>query len=99
MKIIYSTYVKANIEQVADTANHLNIEERNQLLSLLKKVEDLYDITLRYWVKDPLDLELNPYSKLSNWKYCPFRIINKKTFRKELQHLVKIGVLTLVQYS
>ena len=66
VKIIYSTYVKANIEQVADTANHLNIEERNQLLSLLKKVEDLYDITLRYWGKDPLDLELNPDSKLSN---------------------------------
>ena len=66
VKIIYSTYVKANIEQVADTANHLNIEERNQLLSLLKKVEDFYDITIIYWGKDPLDLELNPYSKLSN---------------------------------
>ena len=42
---------------------------------------------------------LNPYYKLFNFKYYLIPIINKDNFRKELQLLVKIGVLTPVQHS
>ena len=45
---------------------------------------------------EPVDLELNPYSKPFNGKYYPFTRINKETLFKYLQHL---GLLTLVQQS
>ena len=46
---------------------------------------------------EPVDLELKPDSKNIHYKYYPVPRINKQTFQKELKHLVKIVVLTLVQ--
>ena len=45
VKIIDSTYAKADLKQVANNTTHLNYEERTQLISLLK-VEDLFNGTL-----------------------------------------------------
>ena len=97
MKIFDSTYEKAYLEQVASSANQMKNEERTQLLRLLKQFEDLFDGNLGVWYTKPFDLELKPYSETFNCKYYMVTIINKVTFHKELQRLVKIGVLTLVQ--
>ena len=40
LKIIDSTYAKADLKQVADNATQLNVEERTQLLRLLKYFEE-----------------------------------------------------------
>ena len=62
----------------------MNSEENNQLLRLLIYFREFFDGTLRDWDTDPLNLELNPYSKMSNCKYYPFPRVNKETFRKDL---------------
>ena len=49
VKIIDSTYVKADLKQVANNTTHMNAEERTQILRLLKDFEDLFDVTLGDW--------------------------------------------------
>ena len=97
VKIPNSNYAKADIGQVAANTTQLNAEEITQRIRLLNCFEDLFDSLLGYWDTYPTDLELNPYYKPLNCKYYPVTIIKNETFHKELQSLLKIGVLTLVQ--
>ena len=99
VKIIDSTYAKADLKQVANNATHLNAEEITQLIRLLKKVEDLSDDTLGDCSTDLANLYLNPGSRPFNSKYYTVSIINKNTILKYLKRLVKIVVLTPVQHS
>ena len=73
VKIIDSTYAKAELKQVANNANHMNAEERTQLLRLIKYLEDLFDGTLGDWGTDPIGLELNKRYKPFNSKYYLFK--------------------------
>ena len=68
----------------------MNAEERTQLLRLLEDVEEIFDGTLGDWYKEPVNLEINPYSKPVKYKYYPFTRIKTETFCKELKLLVKI---------
>ena len=97
VKILSSTYEKSDLEQVADNVTHLNAEERNLLLSLIKDFEELVDGTLGDWDTDPVDLKLKPGSKPFNSRYYPVPRINNGNFQKELKRLLEIGVITLVQ--
>ena len=69
VKILNSTYAKADLKKAANNANQLNAEEKNLLLSLLEDSEDLFDVTLGDWDTEPVDLELKPYSKPFNSRY------------------------------
>ena len=66
VKIFDSAYVKLDLKKVADNASQMNYGERNLLLSLLKDFEELCDGTLGERAANPVDLELNPYSKPFN---------------------------------
>ena len=81
VKILYSTYAKEDLEQVAANETYLNTEERNQLLSLLKDFGELFGGTLGDWDIDLAKIELNPNYKPFNCKYYPVPIINKDTFK------------------
>ena len=91
--------MEANLEQVAANAIQLNAEDRTQLLRLFGYFEDLFDDNLGYWDTDIVNLEINRYSKPFNCKYYLVLKMNKETFRKELQFILKIGLLTTVQHS
>ena len=99
VKILNSTYVKTYLQQVAANADQLVAKDRTQLLSLLQDFEDFSDGTLGDWDTEPFNLDFNTDSKPFNCKYYPFPKIKKETFQKELQRLLKIGVLTWVQQS
>ena len=49
------------------------------------------------WDTEPINLDINSYSKPFNCKHYPVSRINKHTFHKELQFLVEIGVLNPAQ--
>ena len=66
---------------------------------LLQDVEELLDGTLGEWDTETVNIELKTYYKPFNCKHYSIPIMNKDIFHKELQCLVKIGVLTLVQQS
>ena len=58
----------------------------------------MFDGTLGDWYIYLIDIELNIYYKPLNCKYYTGPRIDKDTFHKELQSLVKIGLLTVIQY-
>ena len=99
VKILDSTYAKSYLEQVAAKAAQMNAEEGTRLLRILQYFDNLFGVTLRDWDIDTVNIESNPDYKLFNCKYYKLPIINKENFLKELQRLVKIGVLTPVQQS
>ena len=68
VKIIDSNYKNIDLNQVAANATQLNVEERTQVLRLLKDSEDLFDGTLGDWDTEPVNLELNTGSKPFNSK-------------------------------
>ena len=89
VKILNSTYAKADLKQVADNAIQLNSEERTQLLIILEDFKELFDATLGYWDTEPVGLELKPGYKPFNGRYYPVPIINKEIFCKDLKRLWK----------
>ena len=82
---------------MATNSTQTNAEYITQLLRLLKDFEDFFDGALGDWDTKTAELELNTYSKPFNSKYYPVPIINKETFHKELECLVKIGVFNMVK--
>ena len=99
VKILDSKYEKADLNKIADNANNLDKEQKQQLLKLLQQFEKLFDGTLGKWQTTPVDIELRPNSKPVNSRWYPVPRINKLTFKKELMRLVQIGVLERVQES
>ena len=69
VKILDSTYAKADLKQVDDNATQMNAEEITQLISLIKDFEDLFDGTLGYWDTEFVDIYLNPGSNPFNSTY------------------------------
>ena len=49
VKILDGTYVKSDLNQVADNATQLNAEERTRLISIFKDFRDLFGGTLGDW--------------------------------------------------
>ena len=94
VKILYSTYVKAVLYQVANTVTHMDSEERTQSLRLLQYFEELFDVTQGEWDTDLVDVDINPDPRPFNCKYYRVPRINKETFCKEIQRLFKLVVLT-----
>ena len=42
---------------------HLTMTQRNELLKLLQKFVELFNVSLGIWKTDPLDFELKVYAK------------------------------------
>ena len=99
IKILDSNYKKADLEEVVDKADNLNDKQKEQLLLLLRELEELFDGTLGRWKTTPVKIELKPGAKPVNARWYPVPRINKETFKRELMRLVKIRVLEKVQES
>ena len=99
MKNLDSTYAKADLEQVSNNETQLNAEEITQLLRLLQYFGDLFDGIIGEWETDPVELHIKLEYKPSICKYYLVLRTNKGGFCKDLQFLLKIGVLTPLQHS
>ena len=99
VKILDSKYEKADLAGVVAGATHLNKEQKEMLYKLLTKYEDLFDGTLGAWKTDPVDFELVDGAKPHCQRHYPVPHLYKKTFKKELDRLVGLGVLEPVQES
>ena len=56
VKILNSTYAKADLKQVFNNATQMNAEERTQLLSILEDFKDFFDVDLGDWATESVDL-------------------------------------------
>ncbi len=99
VRILDSKYEKANLSNVVASTTHLTDVEKRKLYNLLVKYEDLFDGTLGEWKTDPVDFELVDNAKPHSQRHYPVPHLYKETFRKELERLVKLGVLEPTQSS
>ena len=58
--ILDAKYKKADLRNVADSAEHLSQDERDSLHSTLKEYSELFDGTLGKWNMGAYDIELRP---------------------------------------
>ena len=94
VEILDANYKKADLLEVVRTrCSHLNIHQRQKLLTLLRQFEDLFDGTLGEWKTKPVSFRLKPGAKPYHGRAFPVPHIHLATLKKEVTRLVKIGVL------
>ena len=62
-RILDAKYSKADIKTTAERSTHLDPQERNELYTLLKNYECLFDGNLGTWHGKPYDIKLKPDSE------------------------------------
>jgi hypothetical protein len=89
-------YNKVDPVDVAKSQTHLSHSQQNDLIKLLTKYETLFDGTLGKYPHKKLHLTLQEGATPVHHKAFPVPHAHTDVFKKELQHLVKIGVLEQV---
>ena len=56
-RILGAKYSKANIKTIAESSTHLDLQEINELYTLLKKYESFFDGNLGTWHGKPYDIK------------------------------------------
>ena len=59
-RILDAKYSKSNIKTIAEISTHLDPQERNELYTLLKNYECLFDGNIGTWHGKPYDIKLKP---------------------------------------
>ncbi len=89
-----SIYEKADLPKVVSkNCSHLSLHQRQKLLQLLQSYKELFDGTLGNWQTKPVKFELKQDAKPFHRKPFPVPHVYLETLRKEVDRLVKIGVL------
>ena len=84
---------------VRDNCKHLSPSERESLLSLLFKFEQLFDGTLGEWALPPVSIQLKEGAKPVHGRPYPIPKVHKATLMKEIDQLISIGVMKWQPYS
>ena len=77
----------ADIKTIAESSTHLDPQERNELYTLLKKYECLFDGNLGTWYVKPYDIKLKPDAEPYHGKHFPVPRIHELTFKQELDQI------------
>ncbi len=93
--ILDAKYSKADLQSVVrDNCKHLSTDQQNKLLQFLKKYELLLDGTfLGDWKTKPVSFQLKEGVSPYHGQAFPLPKIHKDTLIKEVESLVKLGVL------
>ena len=83
--ILDAKYEKADLHKVMENQyQHLTMTQRNELLKLLQKFEELFDGTLGTWKTDPVDFKLKRVQIQSASDYTQYQSYTNKCFKKRL---------------
>jgi hypothetical protein len=92
--ILDAKYSKADLQSIVrDNCKHLSANQQKKLLQLLKKYESLFDGTLGDWKTKPVSYQLKKGVSSYHGQAFPVPKIHKDTLIKEVERLVKLGVL------
>ena len=86
-RILNAKYSKADIKTIVEISTHLDPQERNELYTLLKKYESLFDGNLCTWNVKPYDIKLKQDTEKYHEKPFPVPRIHELTFKQELDRL------------
>ena len=81
------------ILEVVNSQKQPNTAQRNDLIRVLKKHESLFDGTLGVYPHKQFHIELEPDHTPVHARHYPVPHVHLEVFRRELQHLIKLGVL------
>jgi hypothetical protein len=94
MQILDAKYKKADLRSVVrDNCKHLKVDQQKKLLQLLMKYESLFGSTLGDWKTRPVSFQLKEGAFWYHGQAFPVPKIHKDTLIKEVDRLVKLGVL------
>ena len=95
-RIIDDKYSKADLKTIVENYNHLYPQEINELYTLLKKYECLFDGNLGTWHGKPYNIKLKPDAEPYHGKPFPVPPIHDLMFKQELDRLAAIRVIKKV---
>ena len=91
---MYAKYEPADVQQIVkDTCNHLTKPDKEKLLQLLTKYENLFDGTLGEWNMKRVNLEFIKGETPYHDKPYLIPVAHKNLFGNEVNILEKLGVL------
>ena len=98
-RILDAKYTKADLKTIAESSTHLDPQERNELYTLLKKYECLFDGNIGTWHGKPYDIKLKPDAGPYHGNNFPITSIHERTFKQELDWLEALRVINKVNRS
>ncbi len=93
VEILDAKYEKVEVDEVINQLNHLDTEQKEDLRKVLMEHTKLYDGTLGVYPHRKFHIDLVPGAIVKHATPYPVPVIHLSAFKKELLHLVKIGVL------
>ncbi len=98
-EILDARYEKTDVAEVVKGLAHLNAHQKAALLWVLQENDNMFNGTLGVYPHKKVHIDIDPNAKPVYSRPYPVPWIHLKTFKKELNHLVKIGVLAAQQES
>ena len=96
--ILDAKYEKVDIEDlIEEHCSHLNKTQQDQSNKVLLKYDKLFDEVLKKYPGQPMHIDLQPNASPVYRRPYPVPQVHLATFKKELDHLVDIGVLPSVR--
>ena len=93
--ILDAKYEKDDIDYVIEeNCSHLLTSQHQELVAILKKHEKLFDKTLGHYPHDKMHINLLSGAKPVYRRHYPVAHTHKATFKKELNHLEEIVILS-----
>ena len=92
-EILNTIYEKADINIIINDCANLSINEYNDLFRLLQKYELLFDLVLDERDTAPVLLQVKSDKNPYQGKAYSIPYAYEQTLKKEVEHLIKIGVL------
>eukprot|EP00957_Ditylum_brightwellii_P114593 8738052-Ditylum_brightwellii.AAC.1 len=92
-KILDAKYEFIGVIDVVDRQDHLSQSQKDNLLSMLWNHQQMFDGTLGKYPHKEFHIDINPDAKSVYSRPYSIQRIHLDTFKRELEHLVKIGVL------
>jgi hypothetical protein len=93
-EILDAKYEKFLVDDIIDQLDHLNAQQKNDLKRVLNEQTKLFDGTLGVYPHRKFHIDLMPGAVPKHFRLYAMPVIHLKAFKKELIHLVKIGVLS-----
>jgi hypothetical protein len=92
--ILDAKYNWTDARDVVDKLSHLNTHQKADLLEILRENEKMFDSTLGVYPHKKVHIDIEPDGAVpKHARPYPVPRIHLSTFKKELEHLVEIGVL------
>ena len=93
-KILDAKYEQVDTKEVINKQNHLNAEQKKDLEQLFEKYDKLFNGKLGLYPHKKVHIEIEPNATPVHKRPYAVPRIHMDTFKKELDHLVEIGVLS-----